>query len=820
MSDSNEEVTREHTTDAAPDGTADDRTASGELEAVNDVSNEGSESAEGEASAGGDTAEDTADAGESAVAEEPEEAPDAHKPYKVATSRDMNTAFLSFDPQKTEELPHAGEIIDIAKKKGIPEDALFSVEKLDQALKNTVLSGIPLENYPICEDKDASFEITTNDDKTKALLTIKKGRGQGKPLVLKELGAAIRTSGLKGMDLARIKEDILSFYRSPQLVLENYVLAEGKPPQPGKPRELTWEVSWLDEEKVAKQKKLCEEAPWHPEEELPSVSRKPIAEIEEMAFVKAESIIASISPVDKGTPGVDVYGKQIDATGGTEAPVETLEHVRLDTEAIVAERDGIVERWQEDSVPICRVRPHRDATVSVNISEDVMLASVSLTEGTGSGLRLSTELVRQRLIDAGVIKGIDLHAVEEAVRSAVEENSRDEVVVARGEPPTETGEARLKFHINLASGKSVTIRDDGTADFKNQDRITTVDKDTLIAEVVSPDFEKKDGWDVRSKTVKAKDSQHLQIEAGAGIRKERDDAGMLKFYADTSGELIYDGTSLVIQEVHTVKGDIGTGTGNVKFSGPVNIAGGVRSGYYVMAKGTVKIADGVEAALVSSEGSIHVQQGIKGGGKAVLRAKDKITAAFAEQATLMTIGDVVLQNTCLHCEVKCNGSLMMETENGKLVGGIIKVRNGLVAAQLGTKTGVQTEISFGQDMLIRDKIELEEREIEKLQNQIAELDGTIRLAEKEKRQSNIEKGRKKKVQCLKLIEKRGERLFWLRERFEQHFSSAIKVQGAVYPGVVLESHGRILEITNERRNVSFSFNQESGHIEETPLSES
>lgn len=81
-------------------------------------------------------------------------------------------------------------------------------------------------------------------------------------------------------------------------------------------------------------------------------------------------------------------------------------------------------------------------------------------------------------------------------------------------------------------------------------------------------------------------------------------------------------------------------------------------------------------------------------------------------------------------------------------------------------------------------------------------------------QHALESLRKKKVIALKAMEKRGLRLFSLRERFEEHYESAVVVKGTVYPGVTLESHGRTLEVTNERKNVTFKFDQRSGHITE------
>ena len=735
--------------------------------------------------------------------------------WKVTASRDLSTALLDFERVEDAEQPTAGMILDAAIYLGVPGDVLFETATLERALANATNSGIPLRSYAITEDRDAEFSIDLSDDKLKAVLNVHKGCGRGAPLDLKAVGTAIRESGLKGMDFEKIKKDILEFYRGADFVLEKYELAAGTKAEDGALREITWEIEMLSDSRIETLKRHADEAPAEAFKEIESIDEMPIRDIEEMAMVGEESIVASLSKQDPGKPGMDAFGKIIAPKPGQIPPIRILEHLRLGQDTIIAECDGVLERWNDEAQGLSvRVRPHRDAASAVKISADNMMASVVLTEGSGSGTRLSVELVRQSLIDAGVIKGIDLDAIGTAIEQTKNLPSSGETVVARGQAPIESGESRIKFKVELASGKGVTIRPDGTADFKNQDRITTVEEGQLIAEVAGEEIEIQDGFDVKSNVIKAKESGDLEIEIGEGIRKDHDEKGTLLLIADSAGELLYDGRALAIGEIRTVQSDVGAPTGNVKFAGSVNITGSVLTGFFVMSKGSIKIAENVEASLVSADESIHIQLGVKGAGKAVLRARQEITAMFIEQATVMSVGNTTIQNTCLHSNIKCNGKLVLATDKGRLVGGQTRARNGVVATQIGTPRGVHTEISFGQDYLIGDKIELEEREIEKLKKALVQLEGKIHAAERELSNRDVEKGRAKKVQALKLIEKRTERLFWLRERFEQHFDSAVEVRGTIYPGVILESHGRALEITYEKRNVIFRFNADSGHIEE------
>jgi len=91
------------------------------------------------------------------------------------------------------------------------------------------------------------------------------------------------------------------------------------------------------------------------------------------------------------------------------------------------------------------------------------------------------------------------------------------------------------------------------------------------------------------------------------------------------------------------------------------------------------------------------------------------------------------------------------------------------------------------------------------------------MADLEKAGAGLDHIRQDKVKMLRLLEKRTHRIFDLRERFEAHVESEVRVRGIVFPGVILESHNRFYEVRSKKAKVAFSFDQEQGRIIERPL---
>jgi hypothetical protein len=244
------------------------------------------------------------------------------------------------------------------------------------------------------------------------------------------------------------------------------------------------------------------------------------------------------------------------------------------------------------------------------------------------------------------------------------------------------------------------------------------------------------------------------------------------------------------------------------------VTGSVLSGFSVVAAGDIEVQEVVQAALVSAEGAIVVGQGIKGEGKAIIRSGKDIVAPFAELATLLAMGDVRLKSGCLRCQVKCAGMLLLESEKGNLMGGRVRARMGAAVQNLGSPSGSSTEVSFGQDYILKDKIEVEEKEIQRLRARVAEIDLAMKRLEKRGAQEAKALGaaRVEKRDTLRLIEQRKLRLISLHDKFDEHISSEVVVRGTLYPGVVVESHGRRFEPKTEMHNVCLYFDPVKGRI--------
>ncbi|TFG65369.1 MAG: DUF342 domain-containing protein [Spirochaetales bacterium] len=743
--------------------------------------------------------------------------PFAFHEWEVRLSSDANTCLLDFTPGNSlAPLPSAEEIREAVLKLPYPAEHLLQEEELSKILSRAVSGGTNKKDLVLSGDKDSLAEIRVSEDKLKAVLHLVKGRGRGKPLSLREIGSLINERKLKNLNFTQIKTDIMAYYKSSQEELAGYLLCEGRAPDPGTETAVELQTTFLKKDAEIQLKKRLQDAA--PDPAIVSLEEFPPDTAEALSFVVSHQPVGTITKTDKGKDGLDVYGNLLPCGESSGTKYKLFEHLKVEKDKIISEKSGILEKGTaEDGTLLLRVRSLKDAEIDVELAEDRMAGFLFIEPAEGAGIKPTLEAVRLKINESGITRGILEEDLSRAVTAAQNNESIRNLCIARGLDPIHETRNKIEYKIHFASGEKVTIRKDGRADYKTQQTITIVKKGDLVAVIPAAETAPSDGWDVTGRTIPAMLKQDLELVIGNNIIQERDEKGNVKLIAAKNGELLHDKKSLDIKDAHTIKGNVSLTTGNVKFLGSVKISGTVESGFQVIASQSIIVGEGVEGALLSAGKDIIINGGIKGSGKAILRTMDSIRASFAEQAMLLSVGDIIIKSYCLRTEIKCNGKLTLESEKGHLMGGHAKSRKGMEVMNLGSISGLKTQVSFGQDYLVADQIELEEKEIEKVNQHILKYDTFMHSHEKKGHKTKLEEARQEKLKFLKIIEKRTMRLFTLREKFEEHFPSFITVRGTVFPGTLIESHGRIFEVKKEAKSVTFEFDLKTGQIKQEKI---
>jgi uncharacterized protein (DUF342 family) len=709
------------------------------------------------------------------------------------------TFFLNFQPG-LESLPppekeSLARLLDAA---AVPADRRITLDDVYSAVLAAVEKNQPLVGFPLCTGRDSEIRIDINPVQTKAELYLSKASGTGTPLSYKAIGEALSGAKLVKLDIERIKGDIQKFIKSRDTEI-SILLTEGKDPKRGKDRELSYQVDFLEQSRVMAIMERILQVP-DTVRLIRSINEFPPQKIDKMALVKKGDTLFSIASGSEGEPGLNVYGKKIPGISGNEPNIKLFEGISFKDGTAYADEDGILDMAEgENSLYLARIRKHRDAEILVSVSDNKMNAYVSVKKEEGSGLPIGRDYTMDVLEQNLVVSGIREDLVLDVVAKSIKGEMIADFLIAEGKLPAGK-EAVLKFLVPIDPGKQSAVN---------------IKKDEPFAEIHS--YEKDDslGFNVLGEKIDLGPESGLQIEIGSNIRKDPQGEKTI-LIAEKNGRLLYDGKSLLVKDKLTVQGDVSLKSGSIKFPGSVDITGSILSRVTVTAGENIKVGEVIQDSFVSSDGNLMIGKGIKGARKAVVRASGSMKFVFAEEANLFAVGDVHVGKAIMLCHVKCNGKIRGDSDS-KLIGGVIKSKDGMEIGTIGSERGAKTTISFGQDYLVENQISVVNVELEKLRVFVEKLDEIMERLEKSSDKTKLLEIRKKKLQTMKMIEKKNLRLFLLREKFESHFPSEIKIFEKVYPGVVIESHGRCLEINDERKGFIVTFDPSNGKLVEKKL---
>ncbi|MCL2070168.1 MAG: FapA family protein [Treponema sp.] len=735
--------------------------------------------------------------------------PFAKHVFNINTGIDGLTLFFNFEPGDPRfAVPMGEEILAAAIEKGAPEESLINAEEIDQAIAESLKTGEPVIALTLFHAQEAESRVDINDDKTRATLFLRKGVAGARPLVMKAISQAIKESGIHGIDTERLKADIHAFMQGKDLVLSDYVLVEGFPSSRGMDRELELKVALISKEEQALILDRLKE--WY-KITVPENTGLVPNEAMSFAFVEKDAVVASISPGSDGEEGKDIFGNVVPGLPGNDPDIKLYKGLVLHGSEINASQDGLLLLEASENSFHAEVIDYKDAKIEVHLSGDDMKATVDLFRERGAGIPLSLENVKKALAGSEVVKGIHWEALEKACIQARSHGRVMGHLIAKGEKAIARGGSVVKWRVPIERPKLAAL-DSSIETEESESVVIQIKAGIPIVEISEALPDGRSGYNVKGTELSIDEAEAITIEHDNSIKVVPLKNGR-RLVAGSSGELSFDGRQLKIESSRNISGDA---SGKIKFSGEIKIAGKVLPGTAIFGGSHVTIGGFAEEALVSAEGRATVMKGFKGGGKGVIRAKTDIVTAFVERATVMAVGNIKLNRGSIQSTIKTNGKLTVSAEGGKISGGVCQARHGVDAVDIGSEKCPRTEISFGQDYLVKDQIIACEEEASRAKAALSKTEEKIQgcLDNKLALSDDLTK---EKVRLVKILEHLNMKLFTLREKFEEHFDSEIRIRGTVFPGVVIESHGRYYEVNQKRSAVVIYFDRDSGRIIEKQL---
>jgi len=327
------------------------------------------------------------------------------------------------------------------------------------------------------------------------------------------------------------------------------------------------------------------------------------------------------------------------------------------------------------------------------------------------------EEIKTILFNNGIKYGIDEEAIVKMVKEKI---CNVPVEVAKGISPVESTPGRIDILIDISLVGKPRIQKDGSANLRDLSYVVNVKKDTPILRLIPP-VKGKEGKTVTGKIIPIKNPPEIHLIAGTGTRLLETDKNIL--VADTNGAvIIYPNGKAEVLKNKVIQGNVDYSTGNIIFSGNLQINGTIRSGFDVEAEGNITVIGNIEDSRVSSLCNIEVLGGILGSENGKIKCGGKLKCRHLQNFDVIAKEVEVLEDI-VHCNIWAENLLTAKS----VIGGTVSAGNLIQVKTIGTEAEARTIIDLGSvNILINQKHELL-RELTKNAQEIGNVKNSIYL---------------------------------------------------------------------------------------------
>lgn len=459
--------------------------------------------------------------------------------------------------------------------------------------------------------------------------------------------------------------------------------------------------------------------------------------------------------------------------------------------------------------------PVGDALLTVEISNDEMHGTITVTAPAIGGADVSFEQIKRTLETHGVVAGINDEKIRDFVDSPVYGVPYE---VASAELPVDGRNAYISFNFETDKSKlKMKESASGQVDFKELNQIQNVVEGQPLAQKMLPERGKA-GKTILGRYLEAKNGKDINLPLGKNVYVDTDGRTIC---ASINGQVVLNNDKISVEPVYLVEGDVSIKTGNISFLGTVIVKGCVDDGYEVKASGNIEIAGTVGRCRLEADGNIVVNQGIMGRDEGYIRAGKSLWAKFIQNTKVDVEEYVYVSDSIMNSNVTCNKKVFVQGKRASIVGGHIFATEEVYTKNIGSAGGgSETILEVGYDPRAKNRLdELQEKQ-SALLRELDQLDLDIKHLEEQKKvrrtlphdkEEMLQNFTTRKKEIVAESDEMSKEIQEIQEHLrELKVIGKISASGVVYAGVKIYVRDVKEEIRTDVKQVTFFY--ENGFV--------
>ncbi len=462
----------------------------------------------------------------------------------------------------------------------------------------------------------------------------------------------------------------------------------------------------------------------------------------------------------------------------------------LDEQKIVYDLGTLKRAIEERRDQVCFLGvgdcPVINEKYQLDVSADLMSATARFYPPSETGVRLSLNEVLNDLRYRNVFSGVQMQVLQDHFMSS--DFYCMDLVIAKGREPKHGEDDRIQYFFNTDVHAQPEEREDGTVDYYNLNMINHCKCGEVLARViVAPAGEA--GMNIQGRPIPPREQKHVVLKHGKNIQLSED---RLTITSMVDGHVMLVDDTVFVSDIYEVE-NVDTSTGNIDYTGSIQVNGNVASNFVVNASGNVIINGVVEGAQITAGGNIVIARGMNGMAKGVLRAGGNVISKFIENATVEA-GGYINTSSILHSNVNAGTEIVVTGKRGFITGGHVQAGSHIEVKTLGAVMGASTIVEVGVDPKVKIAYAALQKDVVELVKNIKNNQVVLaNFAEKRNKGARItpdqikfvkdaaQQLEKQKVE----LETKNNEMQELLAKFELQSAANVTVKGEVHPGTTI-----------------------------------
>uniref|UniRef100_UPI004055D7F5 DUF342 domain-containing protein n=1 Tax=Acetatifactor sp. TaxID=1872090 RepID=UPI004055D7F5 len=475
--------------------------------------------------------------------------------------------------------------------------------------------------------------------------------------------------------------------------------------------------------------------------------------------------------------------------GGEDIRIAELVHY-LEEEHISYELGAIKKALEEKCEQVCFLAmgecPAVNEKYQLEVSSDYMSATARFFPPSETGHRITFNEVINDLRFRNIVTGIQMQVLQDHFMST--DFYCTDLVIAKGKETKHGADDRIEYMFNTDVHAQPEEREDGTVDYYNLNMINHCKKGDVLARIIRGGGGEA-GVNLLGQKLPPREEKRAVLRFGNNIQLSED---RMMITSKVDGHVMLVDDDVFVSDVYEVE-NVDTSTGNIEYTGSVQVNGNVASNFVIKASGNVIINGVVEGAQIYAGGNIVIARGMNGMSKGILKAEGNVISKFIENATVEA-GGYINTESILHSNVNAGTEITVTGKRGFITGGHVQAGSIITVKTLGSLMGASTIVEVGVDPQVKIAYAQLQKEVVELVKNIKE--GQLVLtnfAEKRKKGARISEEQIKFVRATavkmeqqkKDLEEKNTEMQKLLAQFELQGQAHVVVKGEVHPGTTI-----------------------------------